>query len=144
MNYYNPNCMKRVGILCMSYHLWEVGNVIKEAVIVKTTKWIYFLQNKFIAISRRYRNVKIMILGPCAMSTGHVSVSATRICQAEPVKWRDLPQGVAVTKPISSVLLFSPFFTIFKTLFNYWISRSYLTGVTTVWLRWHPFKSTEL
>ena len=42
------------------------------------------------------------------------------------------------TKPISSILLFSCFFTVIKTLVTYWISHSYLTGVTAAQLRWHP------
>ena len=42
-----------------------------------------------------------------------------------------------VAKPISSVPLFSLFFGITKTHVNYWISRSYLTGVAAAELRWH-------
>ena len=45
--------------------------------------------------------------------------------------------GVGVTEPISSIPLFSRFFTITKTLVTYWISPSYLTGVTTAVLWWH-------
>ena len=45
--------------------------------------------------------------------------------------------GVGVTKPISSVLLFSEFFTIVKTNVSYWISRLYLAGVAAAQLRWH-------
>ena len=41
---------------------------------------------------------------------------------------------VGVTKPISSVALFSE---IFKTHISYWISRLYLTGVAAAQLRWH-------
>ena len=44
---------------------------------------------------------------------------------------------VGVTKPISSIPLFSEFFNIVKTRVSYWISRLYLTGVTTAELRWH-------
>ena len=43
---------------------------------------------------------------------------------------------VGVTTPISAILLFS--FTIAKTLDTYWISHSYLTGVTAAQLLWHP------
>ena len=58
------------------------------------------------------------------------------------VKWK-LPtnrciwSGVGVTKPISSVPLFSEFFSIIKTYVTYWISRLYLTGVAAAQLRWH-------
>ena len=45
--------------------------------------------------------------------------------------------GVGVTKPISSVPLFSEFFSIIKTHVTYWISRLYLTGVAAAQLRWH-------
>ena len=45
--------------------------------------------------------------------------------------------GVGVTKPISSVPLFSEFFNIIKTYVTYWISRLYLTGVAAAQLRWH-------
>ena len=45
--------------------------------------------------------------------------------------------GVGVTKPISSVPLFSEFFSITKTHVSYWISRLYLTGVAAAQLRWH-------
>ena len=45
--------------------------------------------------------------------------------------------GVGVTKPISSVPLFSEFFSIIKTHVSYWISRLYLTGVAAAQLRWH-------
>ena len=44
---------------------------------------------------------------------------------------------VGVTKPISSVPLFSPFSNIAKTYISYWISRLYLTGVAVAQLRWH-------
>ena len=37
--------------------------------------------------------------------------------------------GVGVTKPISSVPLFSEIFSIVKTRVSYWISRLYLAGV---------------
>ena len=36
--------------------------------------------------------------------------------------------GVGVTKPISSVPLFSEFFSVIKTHVTYWISRLYSTG----------------
>ena len=42
-----------------------------------------------------------------------------------------------VTKPISSVPLFSEIFSIVKTHVSYWISRLYLTGVAAAQLRWH-------
>ena len=45
--------------------------------------------------------------------------------------------GVGVTKPISSVPLFSDFFSIIKTHATYWISRLYLTGIAAAQLRWH-------
>ena len=45
--------------------------------------------------------------------------------------------GVGVTKPISSVPLFSEIFSIAKTHVCYWISRLYLTGVAAAQLRWH-------
>ena len=45
--------------------------------------------------------------------------------------------GVGVTKPISSIPLFSKFFNIIKTHVSYWISRLYLTGVAAAQLRWH-------
>ena len=50
--------------------------------------------------------------------------------------WRCL-SGVGVTKPISSVPLFSEIFSIAKTRVSYWISRLYLTGVAAAQLRWH-------
>ena len=48
--------------------------------------------------------------------------------------WRP---GVGVTKPISSVPLFSEFFSVIKTHVTYWISRLYLIGVAAAQLRWH-------
>ena len=45
--------------------------------------------------------------------------------------------GVGVTKPISSVPLFSEIFNIVKTHIMYWISRLYLAGVAAAQLRWH-------
>ena len=48
--------------------------------------------------------------------------------------WRS---WVGATKPISSVLLFSEFFSIIKTHVSYWISRLYLTGDAAAQLRWH-------
>ena len=45
--------------------------------------------------------------------------------------------GVGVTKPISSVPLFSQFFIIVKTYFSCYISRLYLTGVAAAELRGH-------
>ena len=45
--------------------------------------------------------------------------------------------GVGVTKPISSVPLFSENFNIVKTHIMYWISRLYLAGVAAAQLRWH-------
>ena len=42
--------------------------------------------------------------------------------------------GVGVTKPTSSVPLFSQFFIIVKTYFNSWISRLYLTSVAVAQL----------
>ena len=45
--------------------------------------------------------------------------------------------GVGVTKPISSVPLFSQFFIIVKTYFSCYISRLYLTGVAAAQLRGH-------
>ena len=44
---------------------------------------------------------------------------------------------LGVTKLISIVTLFSCFFIIIKPLVTYWISCSYLTGVTTAKLWWH-------
>ena len=46
-------------------------------------------------------------------------------------------EGVGVTKPISSVPLFSNFFRVIKTHVTYWISRLYLSGVVAAQLRWH-------
>ena len=56
------------------------------------------------------------------------------------------PSGVGVTKPTSSILSFSQFFTIVKTLVTSWISRSYLTGVTTADTRqiWKWFKEPDM
>ena len=48
----------------------------------------------------------------------------------------DHAPGVGVTKPISSVPLFSEFFSIVKTHVNY-IDNLYLTGVAAAELRWH-------
>ena len=45
--------------------------------------------------------------------------------------------GVGVTKPFFSVPLFSTFSVIVKTSVSYWISRSYLAGVTAAQLRGH-------
>ena len=45
--------------------------------------------------------------------------------------------GVGVTKPISSVPLFSDIFNIVKTHIMYRISRLYLAGVAAAQLRWH-------
>ena len=45
--------------------------------------------------------------------------------------------GVGVTKPISSVPLFSKIFSIVKTHVSSRISRSYLAGVAAAQLRWH-------
>ena len=45
--------------------------------------------------------------------------------------------GVGVTKPISSVPLFSHFCIIIKIPLTCWISRLYLTGVTAARLRWY-------
>ena len=45
--------------------------------------------------------------------------------------------AVGVTKPISSVPLFSQFFIIVKTYFKCWISRLYLTSVAAAQLRRH-------
>ena len=45
--------------------------------------------------------------------------------------------GVGVTRAISSILLFSWFFSIANIYISYWISCSYLTGVTAAQLRWH-------
>ena len=45
--------------------------------------------------------------------------------------------GVGVTKPISSVPLFSEFFSIVKTYVRYWISRLYLAGIAAAQLRWY-------
>ena len=44
---------------------------------------------------------------------------------------------VGVTKPISSVPLFSEFFSTLKTNVGYWISRLYLADVAAAQLRWH-------
>ena len=44
--------------------------------------------------------------------------------------------GVGVTKPFSSIALFSKFSSV-KTCVSYWISCLYLTGVTTDQLQWH-------
>ena len=44
--------------------------------------------------------------------------------------------GVGVTKPISSIPLFSQFSLIVKTMVTYWISP-YLAGVTAAELQWH-------
>ena len=45
--------------------------------------------------------------------------------------------GVWVTKPVSSLLLLSKFFSIVKTHISCWISHLCLTGVTTAELQWH-------
>ena len=47
------------------------------------------------------------------------------------------PAGMGVTKPISSVPLFSEFFNNAKTHVDYWISGLYLAGVAAAQLRWH-------
>ena len=48
--------------------------------------------------------------------------------------------GVGVIEPISSVPLFSEFFSIIKTHVTYWISRLYLTGDAAAQLWWHLSK----
>ena len=45
------------------------------------------------------------------------------------IAWSYSGSGVGVTKPISSVPLFSEIFSIVKTRVSYWISRLYLAGV---------------
>ena len=45
--------------------------------------------------------------------------------------------GEGVTKPISSVPLFSEFFNYAKPHVDYWISGLYLAGVAAAQLRWH-------
>ena len=47
------------------------------------------------------------------------------------------PPGVGVPKSISSVPLFSQFFSGVRTHVSYWISRLYLTGVAVAQLRGH-------
>ena len=42
---------------------------------------------------------------------------------------KDEKSGVGVTKPVSSILLFSAFFSIVKTHVSYWISCLYLADV---------------
>ena len=51
--------------------------------------------------------------------------------------WSASAPGVGVTKPISSVPLFSEFFNNAKTHVDYWISCLYLAGVAAAQLRWH-------
>ena len=50
--------------------------------------------------------------------------------------WKACQSGVGVTKPISSIPVFSELFSIIKTHI-YWRSHLYLTGVTAAQLRWH-------
>ena len=45
--------------------------------------------------------------------------------------------AVGVTKPISSVPLFSEFFSIVKTTVSYWKLHLYLAGVAAARVRWH-------
>ena len=45
--------------------------------------------------------------------------------------------GMGVTKPISSVPLFSQIFSVVRTHVSYWISRLHLTGVAAAQLRGH-------
>ena len=58
-------------------------------------------------------------------------------CGSDTKGFYPCPSGVGVTKPISSVPLFSEFFNLIKTHVIYWISRLYLTGVAGAQLRWH-------
>ena len=51
--------------------------------------------------------------------------------------WTDIGPGMGVTKPISSVPLFSPFSIIVKTDISSWIWRWYFAGVAAAQLRWH-------
>ena len=59
---------------------------------------------------------------------------------------RHLPfsAGVRFTKTNSSFPSFSRFFWITKILAIYWISRSYLTGVTAAKLQWHLSNMNEI
>ena len=52
----------------------------------------------------------------------------------------DQGTGLGVTKPFSSIPLFSGLFTIIEALITCWISHSYLTGVIAAQLRWQPVK----
>ena len=70
----------------------------------------------FIAFMSIYMNVMCISYGVLSVACIHL------VCAwAEP--------GVGVTKPISSVPLFSEFFSIVKTTVSYWISHLYLAAV---------------
>ena len=70
-------------------------------------------------------------------STYEELVSALHGEMSSELEFKDYTPGVRVTKPTSSVPLFSEFFSIVKTTVSYWISHLYLAGVVAARLRWH-------
>ena len=74
------------------------------------------------------------IISPTLSANGRILRRISGVCGEWIVV---IDSGVGVTKPISSVPLFSEIFNIVKTHIMYWISRLYLAGVAAAQLRWH-------
>ena len=140
-------------------HLWHLRLTLSPALWVRQLS-VPLLMTKlaswrFSTISERNQRVinKIKIKN-CPESCGSLKHSLLKWIAADTSKsiailcpkcggntkaipWLAYSAGVGVTKPISSVPLFSEIFNIVKTHIMYWISCLYLAGVAAAQLRWH-------
>ena len=71
----------------------------------------------------------------CVCEASHECLHSLLLLQL--IQRRTYRPGVGVTKLISSVPLFSEFFSVIKTHVIYWRPRLFFTGVTAAQLRWH-------
>ena len=99
-----------------------------NALLPKTSLW----RQLFGIMSRHYSPILTVCGGWITVLHYLNSAGQTRHFQCPNVH----PRGVGY-KPISSVPLFSDFFSIVKPHVSYWISRLYLAGVAAAQLRWH-------
>ena len=72
-----------------------------------------------------------------SQTSNNLTVHSNQTRRKRSIKAPKNRPGVGVTKPLSSVPLFSGFLSIVKPHVSYWISRLYLAGVAAALLRWH-------
>ena len=134
----NNRCIKRIIKIflnpCFILNIFtHIASNVVHRTMYRYSKWRVMVESMdWNIFNPEGRAAKIIVSYVLCMDWLRITVIAENIIVAD-LNW----PGVGVTKPNSSVPLFSHFCRIIKIPLTYWISRWYLTGVTAARLRWY-------